>query len=114
VKIKISGSKQGGLSVTEYYNHMNGLWFELDHYQNIKMICSIYVATLNQIVKRDRIFEFLVGFIPEFDQVRVQLLGREKIPSFNELFAMVRSEENKKLVMLRESSIDRSAMAMNK
>ncbi|XP_052204388.1 uncharacterized protein LOC127809557 [Diospyros lotus] len=93
---------------------MNGLWLELDHYQNIKMICSMDAATLNQIVERDRIFEFLAGLNLEFDRVRVQLLGREKLPSLNEVFAVVRSEENRRQVMLRESATDGSAMAVNK
>ena len=63
------------MSVTEYYNCMNGLWLELDQYQNIKMVCSADAATLNQIIERDRIVEFLVGLNSKFNQVRVQILG---------------------------------------
>ena len=47
VKTKISSTKQGGLIVTKYYNKMNGLWLELDHYQNIKMVCREIAATLS-------------------------------------------------------------------
>ena len=63
------------MSVTEYYNFMNGLWLELDQYHTIKMVCSVDVATLNRIIERDRIVEFLAGLDFIFDQVRVQILG---------------------------------------
>jgi len=84
---------------------MNGLWLELDHYHNIKMVCSADAATLNQIIERDGIIEFLAGFNSEFDQVRVQILGWEKLPSLNEVFAIIRSEENQMIVMLNESTL---------
>lgn len=85
VKTKISSTKQGGMSVTEYYNKMHGLWLELDHYQNIKMVCSADAATLSQIFERDRVVEFLAGLNSEFDQIRVQILGREKLPALHEV-----------------------------
>jgi len=74
VKTKISSTKQGGMTVTEYYNSMNGLWLELDQYQKIKMVCSADAATLNKIMERNRIVEFLAGLNSVFDQVRVQIL----------------------------------------
>ena len=114
VKTKISSTKQGGMTVTEYYNSMNGLWLELDQYQKIKMVCSANAATLNKIMERDRIVEFLAGLNSVFDQVRVQILGREKLPSLNEVFAMVRSEENRRAVMLQGVFTDGSALVSNK
>ena len=70
--------------------------------------------TLNQIMDRDRIVEFLAGLNHEFDQVRVQILGRKKLPSINEVFAMVRSEENRRIVMPKEATIDGLALMSNK
>ena len=40
IKIKISATKQGSLSVTEYANLLKNLWQEMDHYQCIQMKCS--------------------------------------------------------------------------
>ena len=94
VKTKINSTKQGQLTVTEYYNQMKSLWLELDQYQAIKMVCQEDVATLNQIIERDRNVEFLVGLNHEFDQVKVQVLGKDKLPNLNEVFAIIRSEEN--------------------
>lgn len=65
--MKLNSTKQGALIVTEYYNKMNGYWFELDHYQDIKMVCSEDVATLNFILERDRIVEFLAALNAEYD-----------------------------------------------
>jgi len=109
IKTKINSTRQASLTVTEYFNKMNGLWLELDQYQEIKMVCNTDATTLNQIIKRDRIVEFLTRLNDEFDQVRIQIFGREKVPSLNEVFAMVRSEENQRGVMLSDIGIEGSA-----
>jgi len=89
---------------------MNGLWLELDQYEEIKMICSNDAVTLSRIIERDRIVEFLARLNAEFDQVRIQILGREKLPSLNEVFALVRIEENRRGVMLSDRGTEGSAM----
>ena len=80
----------------------------------IKMICWEDAATLNQIIERDRIVEFLAGLNPEFDQVRVQILGKDKLSNLNEVFVIVRSEENRRYTMLIEHTIEGSALVINK
>ncbi|RDY02145.1 hypothetical protein CR513_14445, partial [Mucuna pruriens] len=40
IESKIFNSKQGTLSVTEYYETLNGLWIKLDQYQGLKM-CKV-------------------------------------------------------------------------
>ena len=78
------------MSTTEYYNILNGLWFELDYYQSIKMKCSEDTAMLLKFMERERIYEFLARLNAEFDQVRVQVLGKEKVPSLSEVFSIIR------------------------
>ncbi|KAI5400316.1 hypothetical protein KIW84_065271 [Lathyrus oleraceus] len=75
LKRKIFNTKQGNLSITEYFGVLNGFWIELDQYQNLKMECSKDTATLNTVVERDRIFDFLAGLNVEFDPIRVQILA---------------------------------------
>lgn len=60
-RTKISNSKQGTLSVTEYYDLMKGFWLWMDHYEDIKMKCSDGAKTLQEFVEKDRIFNFLAG-----------------------------------------------------
>ena len=69
IKTKITTTKQGTLSITEYYNVMKGLWLELDYYKNFQMKCSEDVAMLLKFVERERIFQFLTRLTIEFDQV---------------------------------------------
>ena len=90
IKTKIHSTKQGTMSTTEYYNILNGLWLELDYYQSIKMKCSEDTAMLLKFVERERIYEFLAGLNAEFDQVRVQVLGKEEVPSLSEVFSIIR------------------------
>ena len=51
IKTKISGTKQGSLTLIDYYNKMNGYWFELDHYQDITMVYSEETTTLTTILE---------------------------------------------------------------
>ncbi|TXG53836.1 hypothetical protein EZV62_019092 [Acer yangbiense] len=111
LKTKISSTKQGSLSVIEYYNLLKSLWLELDHYQNLKMKCGDDIATLREYVERERIFEFLAGLNAEFDQVRVQVLGKEPLPSLNEVFTIIRAESGRRLVMLENKTGEASALA---
>jgi len=92
---------------------MLGLWLELDQYQVIKMVCQANTTTLNQILKRDRIVEFLADLNLEFDQVWIQILGKDKLPSLNEVFAIIRSEENSRGAMLGGSNMEGSALLSN-
>ena len=52
LKTKIHDVKQGTLSIIEYYNVINGLWLELDHYQSFKMECSKYAAIYQNFLKK--------------------------------------------------------------
>ncbi|RDY02261.1 hypothetical protein CR513_14313, partial [Mucuna pruriens] len=84
---KIFNSRQGTLSIIEYFGTLNGLWIELDQYQGLKML-----------IERGRIFKFLYGLNFEYDPIRVQILSKEKLPSLFE------SEETRRSVMLDKGS----------
>ncbi|RDX74161.1 putative mitochondrial protein, partial [Mucuna pruriens] len=60
IESKIFNSRQGTLSVTEYYGTLNGLWIELDQYQELKMCKADSIAN-NGLDERERIFKFLHG-----------------------------------------------------
>ncbi|KAJ1383737.1 hypothetical protein SESBI_43143 [Sesbania bispinosa] len=115
IESKIFNTKQGSLLVTYYYRTLNGLWIELDQYQNLKMKCTADSATLTEFLERVRVFKFLRGLNLEFNPIRVQILGKEKVPSLSEVFHIVRGEETQRLIMLEGgSSIDGSALATSK
>ena len=81
LKTRIHNTKQGILSVTEYYNVIKSLWLELDQYQNLRMKCSIDATMHQEFIERERVYDFLAGLNVELDQVRVQILGKEPLPS---------------------------------
>ncbi|RDX62047.1 hypothetical protein CR513_59657, partial [Mucuna pruriens] len=92
IESKIFNSRQGTLSVIEYYETLNGLWIELDQYHGLKMCKANFIA-YTRLVERGRIFKFLQGLNFEYDPIRVQILGKEKLPSLSEVFFIMRSEE---------------------
>ncbi|KAJ1440353.1 Serine/threonine-protein kinase, active site [Sesbania bispinosa] len=110
VKVKTLVAKQGNKTVTEYANQLKSLWMELDHYRVIKAKCTEDSALLKEYIEQDRVYDFLVGLNPEFDQVRIQILGKQKVPCFNEVVAIVRSEESRRGLMLESPAVENSAM----
>jgi hypothetical protein len=93
-------NKQGNMMVIEYYNTMKSFWLELNYYQDFKMQCSDDVVILKKYMEIERIFEFLAGLNIEFDQVRVQILGKESLPLLNEVLSLIRAEEGRRIMML--------------
>ena len=114
IKTKISATKQGNLSVTQYANLLQNLWQELDQYRCVQMLCSEDAATLKNFIEKDRVYDFLAGLNVEFDQVRVQILGKERLSSLNETISLIRAEENRREVMLEPKTLEGSAMISTK
>ncbi|XP_034693588.1 uncharacterized protein LOC117920265 [Vitis riparia] len=110
VKVKTVAAKQGDKTVTEYANQLKSLWQELDHYKVIKTKCPEDAAILKDFIEQDRVYDFLVGLNPEFDQVRIQILGKQEVPCFNEVVALIRGEESRRCLMLNPQNTDSSAM----
>ncbi|TXG72633.1 hypothetical protein EZV62_001212 [Acer yangbiense] len=110
IRTKTASTKQGNNSVTEYANTLQNLWQELDHYRCIAMKCSDDAATLKKVMEQDRMYDFLASLNVDFDQVRVQILGNDELPSLNSAISMVRAEESRRSVMLQSQPVDGSAM----
>ena len=77
VKVKMIAAKQGSKTVTEYANQLKALWQELDYYRVIKTKCPKDAAVLKDFIGQDRVYDFLVGLNPKFDQVRIQILSKQ-------------------------------------
>ncbi|GAV67333.1 hypothetical protein CFOL_v3_10839, partial [Cephalotus follicularis] len=59
--------------------------------------------------EKERVYEFLAGLNPEFDQIRVQVLGRVSFPTLQEAYNMVQNEETRRCSMLPSGPPDHSA-----
>ena len=89
---------------------MKALWQELDHYKVIKTKCPDDAVVLKDFIQQDRVYDFLVGLNPKFDQVRIQILGKQEVPCFNEVVELIRGEESRMSVMLEPQTLDESAL----
>jgi len=85
---------------------------ELDHYRVIKAKCSEDSAILKEYIEQDRVYDFLVGLNPEYDQVQIQILGKEKVPRLNEVVVIIQSEESRRGLMLETPTTKSSAMVV--
>jgi len=83
IEHKIIHTSQRSLLVTNYYGMLNGLWIELDQCQNLRMKCTNDSIALVKFLERVRIFNILYGLNSEFDPIRIQILGKEKLPSLS-------------------------------
>ena len=110
VKVKTIAAKQGSKAIIEYANQLKALWQELDHYRVIKTKCLEDAAVLKDFIEQDRVYDFLIGLNLEFDQVRIQILGKQEVPCFNEVVAMIRGEESRRSVILEPQTLDGSAL----
>ncbi|KAG0455167.1 hypothetical protein HPP92_024459 [Vanilla planifolia] len=110
IKVKTAATKQGDKSVTEYASLLQNLWQELDHYRVFEMKSPEDAAILKKFIEKDRVYDFLAGLNPEFDQVRIQILGKEETPPLEETISLVRAEESRRGVMLQPQTLDGSAL----
>ena len=102
IKLDIRTTKQGNLSVTEYFNVLVELWHEIDLFQTISWECTADSIKYNKMIEKDRIFDFLHGLITDLDEVRGRILGTKPLPSLKKVFAEVRREESWRKVMLNQ------------
>ncbi|KAL5745423.1 hypothetical protein ACOSP7_026569 [Xanthoceras sorbifolium] len=85
---------------SRYFAGLKRLWQDLDMFYDHKWKNPADGFYFNQITESSRIFTFLVGLNIEFDEVRGRIIGKQPLPSINEVFAEVIREESRRLVML--------------
>ncbi|KAK8574586.1 hypothetical protein V6N12_062276 [Hibiscus sabdariffa] len=95
---------QGDLSVTLYFQSLNSIWQQLDLYEEIAWVVPDDAGLYQQAVSKRRIFQFLHGLTPAFDEVRGRVVGTSPLPSLREVFAMVKQEESRRMLMSSTSS----------
>ncbi|KAL5743714.1 hypothetical protein ACOSQ2_026830 [Xanthoceras sorbifolium] len=93
IQSRVREANQGTDSLTKYFT-ADGFYF-------------------NQITESSRIFTFLIGLNIEFDEVRGRIIGRQPLPSINEVFAEVRREESMRLVMLGKKNGESSPVEIS-
>ena len=57
------------------------------------MRCSEDATLHKRFVEKERTYDLLAGLNMEFDAVRVQIRGKEELPSLNEIISLIRAEK---------------------
>ncbi|KAL5738478.1 hypothetical protein ACOSP7_031239 [Xanthoceras sorbifolium] len=100
IELKISVTKQGTESVTRYFSGLKRLWQDLDMFFDHKWKDAADGVYFQKVLENNQVFKFLAGLNVDFDEVRGRIIGRQPLPSLNEVFAEVRREESRRWVML--------------
>ncbi|KAK3210967.1 hypothetical protein Dsin_015673 [Dipteronia sinensis] len=100
LQLMLGETKQGSDTVINYFVGLKRLWQDLDMFNDYKWRDPDDDAYFQKVVDNNRVFRFLAGLNIEFDKVRGSIIGRQPLPSINEVFVEVWREESRRMVML--------------
>ncbi|GAV64566.1 UBN2_3 domain-containing protein, partial [Cephalotus follicularis] len=97
--------KQGELPLATYYSTLTYLWQQFDSYRTHKPSIAAELLTYQKNIEKERVYAFLGGLNPEYDPIRVQVLGKEPFPTLREAHNLVQHEETHHNAIFLLSSI---------
>ncbi|XP_019256261.1 PREDICTED: uncharacterized protein LOC109234647 [Nicotiana attenuata] len=86
---------------------------EIDYYQDLQAKCTDDAVLFQKLVEKERIYDFLAGLNPEYDQIRVQVLGKVPFPSLGDAYYYVQQEESRRGVMLYSAPTEKSGLTVS-
>ncbi|GAV76148.1 hypothetical protein CFOL_v3_19623 [Cephalotus follicularis] len=101
---------QEGLSLAAYYSNLSHLWQKLDAYRNHRPSIPIELINFQKDIEKERVYDFLAGLNPDYDRVRVQVLGRDPFPILEEAYNLIQHEECRRTSIMPSVQPDRSAL----
>ncbi|XP_043809433.1 uncharacterized protein LOC122722509 [Manihot esculenta] len=110
IRNKIHGTKQGEMTISQFYSELCGLWQELDYYQDFQADCTGDTVKFQRMIEKERVYDFLAGLNNEYDPIRVQVLGRNPFPSLQEAHAHVQQEESRRHAMLYTAPVEKAGL----
>ena len=66
------------------------------------MTCEEDIKKFSYLIQEDRIYTFLDGLGDQFDQARRDILQQVPLPSIETVFAQIRRENNRRMVMMEK------------
>ncbi|KAF7835972.1 uncharacterized protein G2W53_010831 [Senna tora] len=109
IQRQTSSLRQGGDSITVYYNKLHRCWDEMDRIMPIPL-CTCGKCTcglkkkLADLASSAKLLQFLMGLNPVYDVVRTQILNLDPLPSANKAFHMVLTDEAQREIHLTYSN----------
>ena len=98
------------MTIAQYFSELSSLWQELDYYHIFQASCIVDATKFQKLIEKERVYDFLAGLNDIFDQIRVQVLGRDPFPSLWQAYSHVQQEESRRNVMLPTASIEWTGM----
>jgi len=110
LKQQIHRLTEGDWLVATYFHKLCNLWQELDHYQKLQPECAADAIKIKKMIEEECIYEFFGGLNSKYDPVRVQIFGKEPLPSLQEVFSYIQKYESRRSIILHPSSQTQSAL----
>lgn len=102
ITLKLDEIWQREDNVTEYFNSLKCLWQDLVLFSDYEWKLPDDCNHNKNMVGNHQIFKFVAGLNIEFDEVRGRIIGRQRLPSLEEVFSKLRREESRRSVMLEK------------
>ncbi|GAV69680.1 UBN2_3 domain-containing protein, partial [Cephalotus follicularis] len=90
---------QGGLSLAAYYSNLSHFWQQLDAYRTHRPSIPTELITFQKDIEKERVYDFLAGLNHDYDQVRVQVLGRDPFLILEEAYNLIQHEKHRRTSM---------------
>jgi hypothetical protein len=87
-----------------------GLWQEFDYYLDFQKDCPRDAVRFQKLVEKERIYDFLIGLNIEYDQIRVQVLGKEPLPSLRQTYSYVQQEDSRRSAMIYIATVEKAEL----
>ncbi|GAV72596.1 UBN2_3 domain-containing protein, partial [Cephalotus follicularis] len=101
---------QRGRSLAAYYSNLSHLSQQLDAYRTHRPSNPTELITFQKDIEKEKVYDFLARLNPDYDQVRVQVLGRDLFPTLEEAYNLIQHEEHRRTSMMLSVQPDRSAL----
>ncbi|KAL0556266.1 hypothetical protein IC582_004778 [Cucumis melo] len=110
---QVHNCKQGTLDVTTYFNKLSLLWQEMDLCRETVWDTPNDSTQYAKLEEADRVYDFLAGLNPKFDNVCGRILRQRPLPSLMEVCFEVHLEEDRTNAMgvLTTPTIDSAAFS---
>ncbi|GAV79606.1 hypothetical protein CFOL_v3_23071, partial [Cephalotus follicularis] len=85
-------------------------WQQLDAYRTHRLSIPTELITFQKDIEKERVYDFLARLNPDYDQVPVQVLGRDPFPTLEEAYNLIQHAERRHISMMPSVLSDRLAL----
>ena len=106
---KVASLKQNHDSLEVFYGNLQTLWRVIDRRMPNPMKHAEDITIYNNIVQKQRLFQFLTGINDTLDKERRDILNLDPLPTLDKAIAIIRREISRRGIMSSRSSSEPSS-----